>query len=330
MNRSRWPVALAGATAFALAGTALAFVRTTPSNGMCLWWASRNVPYAVNDFGSSAPASPATDVCGVPTSPTAVLAAVKASFAAWSQPALACTDLQLTYQGQTPSVQTGNDGQNLVVFRRGPCSDTRIVPGGDPCLTSGTCADAYNCWDHSGSSIIALTTTTYRPSTGEIIDADIELNAWDGNPGTFGNAVGFYFTCVDPSPGTVTSCPATPSNCCSAPGVSGCLAMDVQNTVTHEAGHFIGLGHTPVSGATMFASAARGETSKRSLAQDDIDGVCAIYPAGKPTVTCVSHSSGCGQGSAGPGSLLGLLALLALRWRLSKSPAAHRIRSPRA
>jgi MYXO-CTERM domain-containing protein len=55
----------------------------------------------------------------------------------------------------------------------------------------------------------------------------------------------------------------------------------VRNTVTHEVGHFLGLDHTPIEAATMFATAPRGETAKRDLHQDDIDGLCAIYPQGQ-------------------------------------------------
>ena len=90
-------------------------------------------------------------------------------------------------------------------------------------------------------------------------------------------------------------------------GQTGCAYMDLQNTVTHEAGHFIGLAHTQVSGATMNATTAPREVSKRDLASDDLAGVCAVYPH-------ASGGCGCGAGGAfGAASLL--LALLALRPR---------------
>jgi hypothetical protein len=56
---------------------------------------------------------------------------------------------------------------------------------------------------------------------------------------------------------------------------------DIQNTITHEIGHLIGLGHPYADGrqsSTMFYSAATGETSKRELSQDDINGINYLYP----------------------------------------------------
>ena len=69
--------------------------------------------------------------------------------------------------------------------------------------------------------------------------------------------------------------------------------MGLQNTVTHEAGHFLGLahpceadpgtatangvpvcsGHPEMASVTMFPSASPGEISKRTLAADDVVGV---------------------------------------------------------
>ena len=66
--------------------------------------------------------------------------------------------------------------------------------------------------------------------------------------------------------------------------------MDLRNSITHEVGHLIGLDHPPNTPrnaeSTMFASAPACETKKRSLAQDDIDGICMIYPSGMPNQQC--------------------------------------------
>lgn len=54
-------------------------------------------------------------------------------------------------------------------------------------------------------------------------------------------------------------------------------AYDVQNTLTHEFGHALPLGHSSYSAATMYRYTYKGETAKRSLHFDDINGIRAIY-----------------------------------------------------
>jgi hypothetical protein len=283
------------------------------------------VHYAVNDFTVNAAATVCTS--SLPDPAAQVLASVRQSFDTWD--AVACTDLELVYDGPTPATATGLDCQNLVVWRRGLCRD--LVPPGDPCrlwdVNGGAtvnCADKHNCWDtddpfHADSRVIALTTVSYVESSGEIVDADMELNAWDGSGP---QPPGFYFTCVDlpPAPLCSSSPPFVPA---------GCIAMDVQNVVTHEAGHVLGLGHPPFQPtATMYASAPLGETSKRTLDPDDVAGICAIYPSVAPTEVCFGSGqvaprpssacqqpSGCGCGTAGAEGWLGLLALLLWRRR---------------
>lgn len=111
--------------------------------------------------------------------------------------------------------------------------------------------------------IIGLTTNAYDAQTGQLFDSDIELN--DEH---------FTFVLAD-------------QGCTPRSGVT-----DLQNTLTHEAGHMLGLDHPPnrpeFAEATMFASAPPCETEKRSLARDDIEGLCRIYPEGKATDQCYS------------------------------------------
>jgi hypothetical protein len=66
--------------------------------------------------------------------------------------------------------------------------------------------------------------------------------------------------------------------------------VDLQSIVTHEIGHFIGIGHSDVESATMFPSSARTEVSKRELASDDVEAVCTIYPRGRLDDTCDPQS----------------------------------------
>src|SRR5688500_14867623 len=53
--------------------------------------------------------------------------------------------------------------------------------------------------------------------------------------------------------------------------------FDLAGVSTHEFGHAVGLGHSNVSGATMFPSVARCDFSISSLANDDKAGYSSIY-----------------------------------------------------
>jgi Matrixin len=107
---------------------------------------------------------------------------------------------------------------------------------------------------------IALTSVFFDPATGVIVNADMEFNAEFFRPMIVGE---------------------TPSD-----PLDPRVEADLRNTITHEAGHFLGLDHTGVGDATMFAVANTGEINKRDLAQDDLNGVCAIYPVANDPEKC--------------------------------------------
>lgn len=110
--------------------------------------------------------------------------------------------------------------------------------------------DTEGTWLHP-QRVVALTSLSYDPRDGEINDADVELNGED------------YRFAID---GTLTS-------------------YDLQQTLTHELGHVFGLDHTPVAAATMYALSYAGEISKRTLAPDDIEGICATHPMASAPAT---------------------------------------------
>jgi MYXO-CTERM domain-containing protein len=300
-------LAAAAAAAVLAAAPAAAYVRTRDrSTGKELSWPVATVPWYLNrDWPSSAPSCQATGA-GDPTS-----AAVRAGFAAWQQ---SCAHLRLLEGGATPENRIGSGGtsDNIVVFRRGWCSQNSAAVA-DPCFDdpAGDCSNKFDCFDDdacragvpdcSSWNLVALTSVLYEPDTGRIIDADIEIVGWDGVDD--GRALptsppqhGWYFTCGEDT------------TICQSYGEGACRFMDLQNTVTHEAGHFIGLAHAPDPAATMFATTRAFELDKRSLSADDIAGVCAIYPP--------EDSGGCGCGTGGAGGAVALLvAALALRRR---------------
>ena len=61
-------------------------------------------------------------------------------------------------------------------------------------------------------------------------------------------------------------------------GESGCSGeYDINGIMVHEVGHVIGIGHSNVSGATMYPSISACNTSARTLASDDIAARDDLY-----------------------------------------------------
>ena len=148
---------------------------------------------------------------------------VKKSINAWNQPKR--SSLQLHYSGFTNEDRVGYNpytslNANIIVFR-----DSK--------------------WTES-KSIMALTSVTHNAVTGEIYDADIEVNT-----------ATYKFGIVEKA---------------------GKKVVDLENTLTHEIGHTFGLAHSTVNGATMSVYAANGETNLRTLENDDLSAIASIYP----------------------------------------------------
>lgn len=96
-----------------------------------------------------------------------------------------------------------------------------------------------------GAEAFAITYLWRDRVTGEIFDVDLALNL---GTGAFGR--------------------------CDQPCTDG--TIDLQNTLTHEAGHVLGLGHSGTRDATMYRDATAGANFMRTLSADDEAGMCAL------------------------------------------------------
>ena len=236
--------------------SAQGYIRTqVPGKQICIYWDRREYTYQLDAAGYS------RDSTG------RMPEAVDAAFRSWQTLSDWCSGFQFKKGARITNpvigYKQGEDNTNVITFRELSCD--AAVPTDDACRNNRTCANKYRCWDH-GDITIALTTATFNTTSGIILDADIEFNAAAQSDGQY-----FSFTTVAAPP-------------CSADNISqSCVAQDVQNTLTHEIGHVIGLDHVPISGATMEPSAPSGETRKRIIDSGTGAGLCDIYPRAQPS-----------------------------------------------
>lgn len=217
--------------------------------------------------------------------------------------ALGCSDLEVSLGIETTDVVVGFDWH---AGSDDPSNQNIVV------FRNAAADDPVDAWLHTFGAL-AITTVTFESASGRLLDADIEVND-----------VSFDFTACDPEE---ASC---------------IVVFDLENTLTHEIGHVIGLDHPPSSEpgaveATMFASASEGDVGKRTLASDDEAGACTIYPAAEVTGECFGVGRGtppavrfsqswCAQGAQGAevSAALPLVLLLGLGRGRSGKGRAHR------
>ncbi len=186
-----------------------------------VFWRSRCVSYSLQRNG--------TDQLPFPI----VKDIARQAFAAWSLPG--CRS------GGAPSITAteleppGQDGVD--------CDEVQYNPYGP---NQNAIIFRDNGWPDDGDSVntLGFTTVTYARDTGEIVDADMEINS---SP---------LFTLV-------ISPPDPPHT------------YDLLSIMTHEAGHFLGLAHSADTTAVMYAFYSPGSVM---LQPDDVDGICTIDP----------------------------------------------------
>ncbi len=242
-----------------------------------------------------------------------IAAATQGAAAAWSTPQETCTYLNIMITASdAPPPRAVNDHRNVLIFRNVSWCDLQA---------DGTCAAALGPYEPAA---LAVTSVIANRDTGQIRDADIEFNTLHHRWADLG---------------------LHPELLAADPGL-----QDLQNALTHEMGHLIGLDHTcfsasvtahpktntgdpapdcndvgsDVTGTTMFPSANPGDVGKRTLAEDDRLALCEIYPAASDPMACSppSDDTGCNCSVTAPATsgiaTLGLLAFAGLRRRRSR------------
>jgi hypothetical protein len=289
------------------AGPAWGFVRTKTKAGIPIYWTAGCATATVYLNGFSM------------MTRDEVAKSIAAAAHAWSPSAVDCTGADggfghpsfeivptLAPPGAVPPRVRGDnqaDGQNIVVFRTDGWED-----------------------DFHAEAALALTTVVQK-SDGRILDADMEINAFDK---AWGN--------LDPGSPLLAGPPEE-------------RIFDLQSAITHEFGHFLGLDHTchgpadltqmidddgnpvldcafasePVQATVMFAVIDPKDVSKRVLTLDDIAGVCTINSPGTAPRACALDvpDDGCGcaaaprrpHAGAGMGALAALAAVALARAR---------------
>jgi hypothetical protein len=156
-----------------------------------------------------------------------------AAFAQWSA---------VTCAGEHPAFEIRDLGPATIDVS--DCTDYPCVR--DRLAEAGAILFRDDKWPHDGgSTTFALTTVTYRPSTGRIFGAFLEINSADHD-----------FVEHGPSP-------------------SHSAALD--SVIAHESGHFLGVAHSDHHDAIMFSRYVNDGNA--TLREDDRAAICAIRPA---------------------------------------------------
>jgi hypothetical protein len=243
---TRWShAAIAGALLTGLAaGRAQAYVRSTTDGSPPepFHWNETCVPITIylNGFTKTPAASGMTD--------TDVIKSVSAAAHTWSTDAVTCPGATSPSLEIVPSVaadaatppKVAWDAKNSIIFRTDMWTKSGVATSEIGGTASGETADSTP-YDPSA---LAVTTVTAR-GDGHIVDADMEINAVSQ-------------TWMNFDPGIYAS----------GDHGLGSDVYDLQNALTHEFGHFIGLAHTCYTPSTTDPSSIHPVDNNGKLVPD--------------------------------------------------------------
>ncbi|QQR91528.1 MAG: matrixin family metalloprotease [Myxococcales bacterium] len=233
------------------------FVRRKSKEGKALYWRNRRIAMEINYL--SAPAGISEEL---------LREIVGDAQSKWEKPG--CTDIDFEEPATAPSSETNLSDD---YFRRTKCGDRFNIPTNETdCInrivfrTSTDPSDLYywpqdkneDLWTSNaerGASeeeadprdVLALTTTFFVPKTGQIIDADMDINAsnfdWVSDDGV----------------------------------MSEDDVAELSSVVTHELGHVLGFGHMPgETSSIMYWQRIPGVNDLNEA--NDREAVCTTYP----------------------------------------------------
>jgi len=230
---------------------------------------------------------------------------IDASVESWNVASATCSYLTLKKSG-TAKKEVGKDYTNVIKIRDSSWCRPKIKD------------DPPRCYNDAAAGITTAVFVDDARSArdGAIVDADVEIN-------------GVNFAISD---GGVTL------------STEGCKA-ELQNTLTHELGHLVGLEHpclapgdpqrvddngqpvpscgsptlsAAIINATMYNFQDCGETKKETLEADDIGFLCKVYPKADDPGTCAKVEAsvpGCCSASTEPLPALALVGFTGLLLR---------------